>query len=121
MVFPVSSLEAFDVGVMSEEELVTAISANGSHFNWPLLPAAQVSTTTNIMKLAPIPAYFVYDGIMGDLHAGLVYERLMKHGSEDNPMMDHLKTFLRGCLSGQLKNEPKPYLSSTVFSAPAPG
>ena len=121
LIFPVSSLEAYDVPMMTEEEFVQAISAKGSAFSYPLLPDTQVSTTTNIMKVAPIPAYFVYDGIRGDLHAGLVYERIMKHSAEETPMMEHLKAFLRGCLSGQIKANPKPYMSSTIFSAPAPG
>ena len=121
LLFPVSGLDAYDVSMMAEEEFVTAVTSKGTNFSYPLLPETQCSTTCNIMKVAPIPAYFVYDGIMGDLHAGLVYERLMKHSTNGNPMMDHVKAFLRGCLSGQIKNAPKPYFSNSVFAAPAPG
>ena len=119
LVFPSSCLDCRAVATMDAAEFSTAVAEKGEHFPYPLLPDAQLTETSNIMKLAPIPAYFVYDGIQGDLHAALVYERLLKHSAEDNVMLVHARQFLLACMSGQLQREPKPYMSGNIFSAPA--
>ena len=33
--------------------------------------------------------------------------------------MQDAKQFLLACMSGQLRNDPKPYMTGTIYSAPA--
>ena len=65
-----------------------------------ILPARMVRHQEDLMGLAPIPPYLVYDGLEEDLDAGMVYERLMmsQHPSE---MRTHALAFLCTCLVGQ--------------------
>ena len=119
LVFPVSGCDVHTVTTMDATEFSEAVTEKGNAFNYPLIPECRLSETCNIRKLAPIPAYFVYDGVQGDLHAGLVYERLLKHSAEDTAMIIHAKEFLLACLSGQIQRDPKPYMTGNIFSAPA--
>ena len=119
LVFPVTGFERREVSTMDAADFSAAVATRGAHFNYPLLPDTSLTKVSSIMKIAPLPAYFVYDGIQGDLHAGLVYERLLMHSAEDNAMLVHAKSFLLACLAGQLQRDAKPYMSGNIFSAPA--
>ena len=59
------------------------------------------------MTLAPIPAYFVYDGFEEHLDAGAVYERLLKHNDIRNDMFYHMKVFLCASLTANLTADEK--------------
>ena len=104
---------------MTEEQFVVEIIDKDADFNYPSLPESKIST--NIMKIAPISAYLVYDEIKGDLHAGLVYDRLMRNISEDNDMIIHAKEFLHAYALDQAARIQKPYISGNVHFAPTPG
>ena len=56
--------------------------------------ARHVITESEIMHIAPVPAYMVYDGFNKDLDAVMVYERIMDV-QDRSPMLDHALTFLR--------------------------
>ena len=111
-----SVVDATEINVMLEVQCLTAITAKGANYTYPLLPRNQVTSTATIMQVAPIPPYFVYDGFEGDLDAGMVYERLLRHNDVDNEMFTHLKDFLRACLSSHNTADAKPYAAATVFA-----
>ena len=72
------------------------------------------------MKIAPCPAYFLYDGFNTDLDAAMVYERLMdcQHPS---PMLTHALTFLRSCMIGGWRQaDTKLYVEQHTFFAMLP-
>ena len=68
------------------------------------------------MQLAPILLYLVYDGFETDLDAALVLERVMGAADTALAMFDHVKHFLRACLSTHNSADNKPYVIGTEFS-----
>ena len=67
------------------------------------------------MKIAPIPAYLVWDRFDKDLDATMVYERLM-YCQHDSEMRTHVVTFLWSCMVGCWRdNDEKPFLPAEVF------
>ena len=82
--------------------------------------AQVVNTEDDIMKIAPCPAYFLYDGFNTDLDAAMVYERLMdcQHPS---PMLTHALMFLRSCMIGGWRQaDTKLYVEQHTFFAMLP-
>lgn len=47
---------------------------DGVVYNWPLIMQTNVNTTKEIMQIAPIPAYLVYDGLHADIDAANIIE-----------------------------------------------
>ena len=119
LAFPSSMVTREEVAVMSEDQLLQALATKGDTFCYPLVPNTRIDESATLMKMAPIPPYFVYDGFDANLNAALVYERLLCHSEGDNVMFDALKQFLRACLSGQPARGQRIYLTSGIFSAPA--
>ena len=80
-----------------------------------MLRASAVNTMHQIMKIAPIPAYFVWDGFNQDLEAAQLYERLMD-SQEESTMKEHVQDFLRTCMIGNWRNnDEKPFTSAAKF------
>ena len=86
------------VHVMTEDQIMTALTSKGTQYTYPLIHQTQVLAQDTILKVAPIPPYFLYDGFEGGLDATLVYERLLRHNDVTDDIFAHLKTFLRACL-----------------------
>ena len=85
-----------DMWVMSEEQFTTTITAKGPNYYHPLLMRNTVATSEKVLKLAPIPAYLVYDSVDEDLNAALVLERVLAEPTNVTSLeaFTHLKTFL---------------------------
>ena len=49
-------------------------------------------------KIAPIPAFVVYDGFDGELHAGDIFERLSSLEDQASDMVKHARDFGKSCL-----------------------
>lgn len=81
--------------------------------------AQAVNTEESIMRIAPCPAYFLYDGFDNNLVAALVYEeRLMDCQHNPSPMLTHALTFLRACMIGGWRQAyTKPYVAQQTFFA----
>ena len=80
--------QAFNTGITVDKHVAKAIN---------------VPEELQIMRIAPIPAYMVFDGFNEDLDASMVYERLMASifGDDDrSAMLDHALDFLRSCMIG---------------------
>ena len=52
-----------------------------------------------IIQVAPIPPYFVYDGFDNNLDAACVLERVMAVNPTETEGTKHIKKFLRACLT----------------------
>ena len=52
-----------------------------------------------IIQVAPIPPYFVYDGFDNNLDAACVLERVMAVNPTETEGKKHIKKFLRVCLT----------------------
>ena len=62
---------------MKMAQFSTAITQKGSSYTYPLLNCGEFTNSDPIMQLAPIPPYFVYEGMKQDLDAALVLERAL--------------------------------------------
>ena len=71
---PHTMRDSHDVKVMTHHQLHTALAT--ADYNHPLLQPIAVTTTQPLMKLAPIPAWLVYDGFEGDVDVTELYERI---------------------------------------------
>ena len=117
LVFPRLVATPAEMNIMTEEQITTSLTTKGVNYTYPLLQRNHITTQETIMRIAPLPPYFVYDGFEGDLDAGLVYERLLQHNDVENEMFSHLKSFLRACLSSHNAGDEKPYVDTTVFAS----
>ena len=102
---------------MSEEQFLAALTLKGENYAYPLIKNNEVTTTVEILKLAPIPPYFLYDGFEQHLDVGAVYERLMKHNDVENDMFQHLKAFPCASLTAHLTADEKPFVESAFFAS----
>lgn len=95
---------------------IEAVFQSGNHaVDAMVQQASNVQNEEMLMKIAPIPAYMVWDGLDQDLDAAMVYERLMdcQHPS---PGRTHALAFLRSCLIGQWRdNDKKLFLPANRF------
>ena len=104
-----------EVNSISEATFLQLVQVKGRNYSYPL---ATASTSTDppaaIMKLAPIPAYLVYDGFGKDLDIVEVYERI--HGcDEQTAVLEHAKAFLRSVLLNYTAVTAKPYTTPEAF------
>ena len=79
---------------LTPEEIATVFQSGQHTEDQQVLRASAVNMMHQIMKIAPILAYFLWDGLNQDLDAVQVYERLMD-SQEDSTMKGHTLAFLR--------------------------
>jgi hypothetical protein len=103
------------VAVMTPDQFSTKITEKGANFTWPLLSQGKVTTQQEIMQIAPIPPFVVYDGFQADVHAPLIYERLLRIDTHGMPVYQHAKHFLLACLSKNNIVDTKPFVSNQIL------
>ena len=109
-----------NVRTMSYTQFNTQLTAaaDPTTLTYPILPRNQITETSTIMQLAPIPAYLVYDGFQQHLSAALVYERILSTADHmTNATLQHAKHFLRACLGAHNAADPKPFIANGDFMA----
>jgi hypothetical protein len=110
-VLPIDTLSQREVGVMTDDQFRTAVTAAGADFQHPLLARHKVNNTETIFQIAPVPGFLVYDGFSSDLHAALLIERLDAIDTDGIEMYAHLKHLLLACLTPHNVNQNKPYIA----------
>ena len=119
-----SILETQEMLSMTEAQLDTNLtSKGGAAYTWPLqrrIDAANSTTSSTVMRLAPIPAFLVLDGFTTDLDAVEVYERILSIDDHTGDAITHTKKFLLTCLTSHNQGDPCPRLGQEVLIAPAP-
>ena len=103
------------VAVMTHTQFSTKITEKGKNFTWPLLTRDKVDTAKEIMQIAPIPPFLVYDGLETDLNAALIYERVLDADTHGMPVYQHAKDFLLACLSKHNLPDNKPFITHTTL------
>ena len=100
---------------MSEDQFTTTITSKGQRYTHPLLMRNQVTASAQVLKIAPILAYLVYDGFDEDLGAALVLKRVMAESRKvtASDAFKNLKTFLQACLLSHNNADNKPYVGGT--------
>jgi hypothetical protein len=120
LVLPPQMREAKEMPVMTHQQFETTLKAKGNGYSWPLISNTNVTARGECMQLAPIPSYLVYDGFSTDIDAAEVYERVLSVDTDNNLMYDHLKRFLRACLSTHVQGNNRPSVSIAILIQPAP-
>ena len=95
--------------------MVTKLTEKGPDFQWPLASRIEVLTSSDIMQIAPLPPFLILDGLVGDISAALVYERVLYTDTEELPLYQHAKQFLLACLSKNNLPDPKPHVNPMCF------
>ena len=122
LVLPASITTKEEVINPSDDLIQDSLTAQGATFGNHLLAPRTVppGSKLSLLKIAPIPAYFVYDGFDGDLNAADVYERIMDSAATD-AMMAHARGFLRSALVGRYRStDTKPFVSGTEWRTMVP-
>jgi len=108
------------VKILTEVEIETAFHSGSHAVDAHVQRASNVVNEEEILCIAPVPAYLVWDGFDQDLDATLVYERLMDC-QHDSPMRTHALTFLRSCMVGQWRaGDAKPFVPAAEFFSMLP-
>jgi len=102
---------------MTDIQFKATLTTKGERYTYPLLPRNQVTELERMLQIAPIPAYFIYDGFETDLDATLVYERIICHCTGEIDMITHLKRFLRSCVTAHNAGDAKPYVDTAALSS----
>jgi hypothetical protein len=103
------------VAIMSPVQFTIKVIEKGADFSWPLYNRDRVSESQDIMQIAPIPPFLVYDGFGKDLNAALIYERILFTDRDGLPLYQHAKQLLLACLSKHNAADPKPYIAQRLL------
>ena len=88
IVLPDDIRAKYNVRCLTDAAILTAFQGGNQAVDQPVARANAVTNKHNIMRIAPIPAYLVFDGFETDLDASMVYERLMDI-HDKTPMIEH--------------------------------
>ena len=85
-----------------DDVVQAALTSRGARYGKHLIVPRSVAptNTAEIMLIAPIPPYLIYDGFNTVLDAAMVYERLLLC-LEPSPWLTHARAFVRSALVGQ--------------------
>ena len=92
-------LKEIEVLNPTEEQIQKAFD-EGHQLNKETHKAREIKQSRKLLRLAPIPPYFVFDGFEQDLDAAEVYERLHVSTHDTAEWKKHAESFLRSCLVG---------------------
>jgi hypothetical protein len=105
----------------TDTQVQTALGTNKTSWHRFRTNNIDDETVVDIMQLAPIPTFLIYDGFNKDISAEKLYERILSIANQNNDMIIHCKKFLRACMV--LRNQPdsKPHTAPSHFMAtPSP-
>ena len=108
LLLPAKAAKRCEVLNPTNKIVQTALADSGAAYGQHLILPRNIpeATTSPILLIAPIPTYLVYDGFEQDLDAAMVYERLLTT-TQEGPMIDHAKAFLRSALVGPFRQATK--------------
>ena len=117
MLLPPLVITSTEVTVMTQEMFLEHIAACNGSYTYPLRPQRQLAgvVQVDVLKLATIPAYLVYDMFDGMADAANILERVLGSPFITEPFMEHLKTFILCCISVTLVNNNKVHLTHEEF------
>jgi len=105
----------YNVRCLTDAAILTAFQGGNQAVDQPVARANAVTNKHNIMHIAPIPAYLVFDGFETDLDSSMVYERLMDI-HDKTPMIEHALEFVKGCMVGGWRIDyVKPFIPHNEF------
>ena len=100
---------------LTDAEIQTVFQTGNHLVDQKVEKANNVTNHADILRIAAIPTYLVYDGFNKDLDAAEVYERVMDC-QEASDMRTHALAFLRSCMIGGWRlNDAKPFIATDQF------
>ena len=116
LLLPNESADLIEIRIPSEPEFNAKISSTS---RFPLFRNADVHETAITPKIMPIITFLVYDGFDQDLDAIVVYKRVQNLHNQQDPYVQGMLKFLRGCMTKRNKGsrDPSTYVSETYFMA----
>ena len=121
-IFPNSLMESVNALTPTDDEVQHALTTKGAAYGVHLIAPRLVANDhkEKLLRIAPIPPYFVYDAFEKPLDAAMIYERLLACAHESN-MIAHAKPFLRAALVGPLRTtDAKPCVALVEWTPAAP-
>ena len=116
LTFPVSIKQPASIATMKGGNFIIKMTSKVTAYNYPLLARFNVSDTTKLLQIAPIPSFLVYDDFKKDLNAVEVIKRVLAMdrdiGGQD--MNLHIQKFLLSYLSCHNSNNTNPYVHSEI-------
>jgi hypothetical protein len=76
------------------------------------------NSVSEVLKIAPIPAFLVYDGFNKDLSAEEIYERVLSLEDQEEESITHCRNFLRACCVSRNLPDPKQFCAIDSFLSP---
>jgi hypothetical protein len=105
---------------LTDAEIQTVFQTGNHLVDQKVEKANNVTNHADILRIAAIPTYLVYDGFNTDLDAAEVYERVMDC-QEASDMRTHALAFLRSCMIGGWRlNDAKPFIATDQFYGMVP-
>jgi hypothetical protein len=105
---------------LTDAEIQTVFQTGNHLVDQKVEKANNVTNHADILRIAAIPTYLVYDGFNKDLDAAEVYERVMDC-QEASDMRTHALAFLRSCMIGGWRlNDAKPFIATDQFYGMVP-
>ena len=107
---PATMVEKQTVATMTENQFSSTLTTKGAGYTYPLLNQIAVTTMEDMMQMAPIPSYFVYNRFDKDMDAACVLERVMLVSPIETDGIKHLKKSLQECLTSHNAGNKNPYV-----------
>jgi hypothetical protein len=120
LVLPPSILDSNDTICMELEQFKNLMMDQEGNFTWPLqrCSVAVLNPKRELMKIAPLPAFLVLDGLTNDICAAELLERVLHLDDTTGPMLSHLQYFLLGVLTGHNQGDDDPCLTMPILFTP---
>ena len=116
LILPQETATPIDIRVPSEAEFNTKILTNTQ---FALFKNNDVNARAKVPKLMPIITFLVYDGFDMDLDAVTIYKRVQNLHNQQDPHVQAMLHFLRGCMTKRYKTnkDPTTFVDASYFLA----
>ena len=116
LTLPKDIADLIEIRIPSENEFNTKILTTS---RYPLFRNADVPETVITPKIMPIITFLVYDGFDQDLDAVVVYKRVQNLHNQQDPYVQGVLKYLRGCMTKRNKGsrDPSTYVPENYFMA----
>ena len=100
---------------LTSAEVATVFELGNHTVEQQVARASNSKDKANVLRIIPIPAYLVWNGLNKDLDAAMVYERLIDC-QHDSHMRTHALAILKTCMIGMWRvGDTKPFMAPTDF------
>eukprot|EP00957_Ditylum_brightwellii_P166141 12648864-Ditylum_brightwellii.AAC.1 len=117
LVFPHTLWEEVEMPCPLEEAINSKLQSPLANWHYFLPRDLGDKDTENIIQIAPLPAFLVYNRFEKGICAEELYERVLSLDDHMEPYFVHFLNFLRAYMVKRNVNNPKPFANPMVFVA----